>query len=168
MSFCRPSRCWSFSGCTLRTITSLKYTMTFSTQTGEATTTISVNRRRRHAYMFFSSRREMMPILSLIFSALFILFGTVIIQAFRSEGLGPRFNWRYLNCIHCHFCHLGYCCTFRTLMDLEIVFLVSQLRANQGSQSQKSSHKLRPMLQAEQALQGSVTWIHSPLHQPAF
>lgn len=32
---------------------------------------------------FLSSRREMMPILSLIFSALFILFGTVIIQAFR-------------------------------------------------------------------------------------
>uniref|UniRef100_A0AAY5EIA5 J domain-containing protein n=1 Tax=Electrophorus electricus TaxID=8005 RepID=A0AAY5EIA5_ELEEL len=30
--------------------------------------------------------REMMPLLSLIFSALFILFGTVVIQAFRSEG----------------------------------------------------------------------------------
>lgn len=29
-------------------------------------------------------RREMMPLLSLIFSALFILFGTVVIQAFRS------------------------------------------------------------------------------------
>lgn len=28
-------------------------------------------------------RREMMPLLSLIFSALFILFGTVVIQAFR-------------------------------------------------------------------------------------
>lgn len=35
-------------------------------------------------FIFFpTSRREMMPILSLIFSALFILFGTVIIQAFR-------------------------------------------------------------------------------------
>lgn len=32
------------------------------------------------------SRREMMPLLSLIFSALFILFGTVVIQAFRSEN----------------------------------------------------------------------------------
>lgn len=31
----------------------------------------------------FASRREMMPLLSLIFSALFILFGTVIVQAFR-------------------------------------------------------------------------------------
>ena len=28
-------------------------------------------------------RREMMPLLSLVFSALFILFGTVIVQAFR-------------------------------------------------------------------------------------
>jgi DnaJ family protein C protein 16 len=28
-------------------------------------------------------RREMTPLLSLIFSALFILFGTVIVQAFR-------------------------------------------------------------------------------------
>uniref|UniRef100_A0A8C7Z5A6 DnaJ homolog subfamily C member 16 n=1 Tax=Oryzias sinensis TaxID=183150 RepID=A0A8C7Z5A6_9TELE len=33
-----------------------------------------------------SWRREMMPILSLIFSALFILFGTVIIQAFSEPG----------------------------------------------------------------------------------
>lgn len=33
--------------------------------------------------VFLCSRREMMPILSLIFSALLILFGTVIIQAFR-------------------------------------------------------------------------------------
>lgn len=31
----------------------------------------------------FTLRREMMPLLSLIFSALFILFGTVVIQAFR-------------------------------------------------------------------------------------
>lgn len=30
-----------------------------------------------------SLRREMMPLLSLLFSALFILFGTVIVQAFR-------------------------------------------------------------------------------------
>lgn len=36
---------------------------------------------------FMSSRREMMPILSLIFSALFILFGTVIIQVFRYENM---------------------------------------------------------------------------------
>uniref|UniRef100_A0A8C9ZAP7 DnaJ homolog subfamily C member 16 n=1 Tax=Sander lucioperca TaxID=283035 RepID=A0A8C9ZAP7_SANLU len=35
--------------------------------------------------LLYSNWREMMPILSLIFSALFILFGTVIIQAF-SEG----------------------------------------------------------------------------------
>ncbi|XP_016422081.1 dnaJ homolog subfamily C member 16-like [Sinocyclocheilus rhinocerous] len=34
--------------------------------------------------LLYSNWREMMPILSLIFSALFILFGTVIIQAFRS------------------------------------------------------------------------------------
>uniref|UniRef100_A0A671WML3 DnaJ homolog subfamily C member 16 n=1 Tax=Sparus aurata TaxID=8175 RepID=A0A671WML3_SPAAU len=33
--------------------------------------------------LLYSNWREMMPILSLIFSALFILFGTVIIQAFR-------------------------------------------------------------------------------------
>lgn len=39
--------------------------------------------------IFLSSRREMMPILSLIFSALFILFGTVIIQAFRWERHDP-------------------------------------------------------------------------------
>lgn len=32
-------------------------------------------------------RREMMPLLSLIFSALFILFGTVVIQAFRLADL---------------------------------------------------------------------------------
>ena len=32
-------------------------------------------------------RREMMPLLSLIFSALFILFGTVVIQAFRLVAL---------------------------------------------------------------------------------
>lgn len=30
-------------------------------------------------------RREMMPLLSLIFSALFILFGTVVVQAFRFQ-----------------------------------------------------------------------------------
>uniref|UniRef100_A0A3B4A6B6 DnaJ homolog subfamily C member 16 n=1 Tax=Periophthalmus magnuspinnatus TaxID=409849 RepID=A0A3B4A6B6_9GOBI len=35
--------------------------------------------------LLYSNWREMMPILSLIFSALFILFGTVIIQAFRSN-----------------------------------------------------------------------------------
>uniref|UniRef100_A0A8C7CHE1 DnaJ homolog subfamily C member 16 n=1 Tax=Oncorhynchus kisutch TaxID=8019 RepID=A0A8C7CHE1_ONCKI len=36
--------------------------------------------------LLFSNWREMMPILSLIFSALFILFGTVIIQAFSDSG----------------------------------------------------------------------------------
>ncbi|XP_072307640.1 dnaJ homolog subfamily C member 16 isoform X2 [Eucyclogobius newberryi] len=36
--------------------------------------------------LLFSNWREMMPILSLIFSALFILFGTVIIQAFSEPG----------------------------------------------------------------------------------
>ncbi|KAM8867651.1 dnaJ homolog subfamily C member 16-like [Synchiropus picturatus] len=36
--------------------------------------------------LLYSSGREMMPILSLIFSALFILFGTVIIQAFSEPG----------------------------------------------------------------------------------
>ncbi len=38
-----------------------------------------------NALSYFHSfcRREMMPLLSLIFSALFILFGTVVIQAFR-------------------------------------------------------------------------------------
>ncbi|KAJ3602908.1 hypothetical protein NHX12_030653 [Muraenolepis orangiensis] len=36
--------------------------------------------------ILFSNWREMMPILSLIFSALFILFGTVIIQAFSESG----------------------------------------------------------------------------------
>uniref|UniRef100_A0A8C2WLK7 DnaJ homolog subfamily C member 16 n=1 Tax=Cyclopterus lumpus TaxID=8103 RepID=A0A8C2WLK7_CYCLU len=35
--------------------------------------------------LLYSNWREMMPILSLIFSALFILFGTVIIQAFSSR-----------------------------------------------------------------------------------
>uniref|UniRef100_A0ACB8EE11 DnaJ sub C member 16 n=3 Tax=Sphaerodactylus townsendi TaxID=933632 RepID=A0ACB8EE11_9SAUR len=35
---------------------------------------------------FHSNWREMMPLLSLIFSALFILFGTVIIQAFSDTG----------------------------------------------------------------------------------
>ncbi|MEQ2182812.1 hypothetical protein GOODEAATRI_026155, partial [Goodea atripinnis] len=34
-----------------------------------------------------NNEREMMPLLSLIFSALFILFGTVVIQAFRSQTL---------------------------------------------------------------------------------
>lgn len=36
--------------------------------------------------LLYSNWREMMPILSLIFSALFILFGTVIIQAFSEPG----------------------------------------------------------------------------------
>ncbi|XP_015283515.1 PREDICTED: dnaJ homolog subfamily C member 16 [Gekko japonicus] len=36
--------------------------------------------------LFHSNWREMMPLLSLIFSALFILFGTVIIQAFSDSG----------------------------------------------------------------------------------
>ncbi|XP_055723923.1 dnaJ homolog subfamily C member 16-like [Salvelinus fontinalis] len=36
--------------------------------------------------LLFSNWREMLPILSLIFSALFILFGTVIIQAFSDSG----------------------------------------------------------------------------------
>lgn len=36
--------------------------------------------------LLYSNWREMMPILSLIFSALFILFGTVIIQAFSDSG----------------------------------------------------------------------------------
>ncbi|CAL8340590.1 unnamed protein product [Merluccius merluccius] len=36
--------------------------------------------------ILYSNWREMMPILSLIFSALFILFGTVIIQAFSESG----------------------------------------------------------------------------------
>uniref|UniRef100_A0A4W5N0D8 DnaJ homolog subfamily C member 16 n=1 Tax=Hucho hucho TaxID=62062 RepID=A0A4W5N0D8_9TELE len=36
--------------------------------------------------LLFSNWREMMPILSLVFSALFILFGTVIIQAFREAS----------------------------------------------------------------------------------
>ncbi|XP_017290113.1 dnaJ homolog subfamily C member 16 [Kryptolebias marmoratus] len=36
--------------------------------------------------LLYSNWREMMPILSLIFSALFILFGTVIIQAFSESG----------------------------------------------------------------------------------
>ncbi|XP_067443906.1 dnaJ homolog subfamily C member 16-like [Thunnus thynnus] len=36
--------------------------------------------------LLYSNWREMMPILSLIFSALFILFGTVIIQAFSGPG----------------------------------------------------------------------------------
>ncbi|KAM6979740.1 dnaJ homolog subfamily C member 16 [Aplochiton taeniatus] len=36
--------------------------------------------------ILYSNWREMMPILSLIFSALFILFGTVIIQAFSDSG----------------------------------------------------------------------------------
>ncbi|KAF7657869.1 hypothetical protein LDENG_00021420 [Lucifuga dentata] len=41
--------------------------------------------------LLYSNWREMMPILSLIFSALFILFGTVIIQAFSEPGEGkPR------------------------------------------------------------------------------
>ncbi len=35
------------------------------------------------SYFHSFCRREMMPLLSLIFSALFILFGTVVIQAFR-------------------------------------------------------------------------------------
>lgn len=37
--------------------------------------------------LLYSNWREMMPILSLVFSALFILFGTVIIQAFSESGL---------------------------------------------------------------------------------
>uniref|UniRef100_A0A671NFM0 DnaJ (Hsp40) homolog, subfamily C, member 16 like n=1 Tax=Sinocyclocheilus anshuiensis TaxID=1608454 RepID=A0A671NFM0_9TELE len=36
--------------------------------------------------LLYSNWREMMPVLSLIFSALFILFGTVIIQAFSDAG----------------------------------------------------------------------------------
>ncbi|XP_062401389.1 dnaJ homolog subfamily C member 16 [Sardina pilchardus] len=36
--------------------------------------------------LLYSNWREMMPIMSLIFSALFILFGTVIIQAFSESG----------------------------------------------------------------------------------
>lgn len=44
---------------------------------------------------------------------------------------------------------------------LYFLFSVSRLRTNPGSQSQRSSHKLRLMLQAEQALQGSVRWIPS-------
>ncbi|XP_077459608.1 dnaJ homolog subfamily C member 16-like isoform X2 [Stigmatopora argus] len=36
--------------------------------------------------VLYSNWREMMPILSLIFSALFILFGTVVIQAFSEPG----------------------------------------------------------------------------------
>ncbi|XP_039519314.1 dnaJ homolog subfamily C member 16-like [Pimephales promelas] len=36
--------------------------------------------------LLYSNWREMMPVLSLIFSALFILFGTVIIQAFSDSG----------------------------------------------------------------------------------
>ncbi|KAL2091108.1 hypothetical protein ACEWY4_013371 [Coilia grayii] len=36
--------------------------------------------------LLYSNWREMMPIMSLIFSALFILFGTVIIQAFSEPG----------------------------------------------------------------------------------
>ncbi|KAM8917417.1 dnaJ homolog subfamily C member 16 [Spinachia spinachia] len=36
--------------------------------------------------LLYSNWREMMPILSLLFSALFILFGTVIIQAFSEPG----------------------------------------------------------------------------------
>ncbi|XP_077168169.1 dnaJ homolog subfamily C member 16 isoform X2 [Paroedura picta] len=36
--------------------------------------------------LFHSNWREMMPLLSLIFSALFILFGTVIVQAFSDSG----------------------------------------------------------------------------------
>ncbi|KAJ8412019.1 hypothetical protein AAFF_G00142860 [Aldrovandia affinis] len=37
-----------------------------------------------------SNWREMMPLLSLIFSALFILFGTVVIQAFSDSGEEPK------------------------------------------------------------------------------
>lgn len=40
-------------------------------------------------------RREMMPLLSLIFSALFILFGTVIIQAFRYDTVGLQFRHHF-------------------------------------------------------------------------
>ncbi|XP_063072241.1 dnaJ homolog subfamily C member 16-like isoform X2 [Engraulis encrasicolus] len=36
--------------------------------------------------LLYSNWREMMPVMSLIFSALFILFGTVIIQAFSESG----------------------------------------------------------------------------------
>lgn len=118
---------------------------------------------------FLSSRREMMPILSLIFSALFILFGTVIIQAFRSGGHHLLLVLRYFNCVCSHFCDSQRSLQYLySLMDfLSVVFLcvflfsVSQLRTNPGSQSQRSSHKLRPMLRAEQALQGSVRWIPS-------
>uniref|UniRef100_A0A671WNE4 DnaJ homolog subfamily C member 16 n=1 Tax=Sparus aurata TaxID=8175 RepID=A0A671WNE4_SPAAU len=39
--------------------------------------------------LLYSNWREMMPILSLIFSALFILFGTVIIQAFSASSYRP-------------------------------------------------------------------------------
>ncbi|PNJ17248.1 DNAJC16 isoform 7, partial [Pongo abelii] len=36
--------------------------------------------------IFHNNWREMMPLLSLIFSALFILFGTVIVQAFSDSS----------------------------------------------------------------------------------
>lgn len=117
---------------------------------------------------FLSSRREMMPILSLIFSALFILFGTVIIQAFRSGGHHLVLVRDILIAFIATFV-ISEIVAVSVLTDgfslcgvfLYFLFSVSQLRTNPGSQSQRSSPKLRLMLRAEQALQGSVRWIPS-------
>lgn len=70
-------------------ITSLKSLMIFCTTTGSWISFFLLSFGRIRCRLFDLThlyRREMMPLLSLIFSALFILFGTVVIQAFRSEN----------------------------------------------------------------------------------
>lgn len=73
-------------------------------------------------------RREMMPLLSLIFSALFILFGTVVIQAFRSENL---FFAHISQCIAFDKIKRYKCCVI-AVTPVRIIRLKQKLKMGQG------------------------------------
>ena len=93
-------------------------------------------------------RREMMPLLSLIFSALFILFGTVVIQAFRSVALT---------------------CTLHTTTRATekiacLCFSVTQVKINRVNQRQKMEQKLKMSLQGPLVLQGKNACVISSFH----
>lgn len=126
-------------------------------------------------YVFLCSRREMMPILSLIFSALFILFGTVIIQAFRWEKLILT-HWKYDDLVDVTFTtRINILILFESICVTSVEFIsfvkwhsgsysvhlaffsVNQVRANRRSQNQKNKlHTLRTWLQVKPALRGNV------------
>lgn len=110
-------------------------------------------------------RREMMPLLSLIFSALFILFGTVVIQAFRSE-------YKHCSCIKpafLFFCFTDFRCAFhlgKKQNNFFCVFVVTQARITRlrrkpkMGRGQKMGHRELAELRGKNA-EFISTWIKS-------